>query len=147
MEEDPGSLNYLTTYDYDVLDNLTQVNQGSQQRTFAYDGLSRLTSANNVEQTGSTTFSYDKNGNLTSKTDPRSVTTTITYDDLNRPDQKSYSNGTDPVRFCYDGQLYAGTCFGSPVTGKKGRLTSQFGDSHRIGISVTTTELAFDDAP
>ena len=32
MEEDPGSLNYLTTYQYDVLDNLTQVNQGSQQR-------------------------------------------------------------------------------------------------------------------
>ena len=44
--EDPGGpLNYLTTYGYNALGNLTQVNQTSQTRTFVYNSLSQLISA------------------------------------------------------------------------------------------------------
>ncbi|HEY3102502.1 MAG TPA: RHS repeat domain-containing protein [Pyrinomonadaceae bacterium] len=43
--EDPSGLNYQTSYSYDVLNDLTQVSQGSQTRTFIYDSLKRLTSA------------------------------------------------------------------------------------------------------
>ncbi len=46
---------YVTSYVYDTLNNLTTVNQGSQTRTFAYNSLSRLTSATNPE---SGTISY-----------------------------------------------------------------------------------------
>jgi YD repeat-containing protein len=42
--EDPTGLNYLTTYTYDALDNLTGVTQGSQTQTrnFVCDSLKRL---------------------------------------------------------------------------------------------------------
>src|SRR5262249_50127204 len=52
MTEDPdtGGLNYVTTYLYDVLGNLRKVTQGVQTRFFAYDSLSRLIRAKNVEQ-------------------------------------------------------------------------------------------------
>src|SRR6185312_17153512 len=41
--EDPGSLAYATSYDYNALDNLTSVVQGTQSRSFVYDSLQRLT--------------------------------------------------------------------------------------------------------
>ncbi|HEX7772129.1 MAG TPA: hypothetical protein VF435_06880, partial [Pyrinomonadaceae bacterium] len=80
--EDPGGLNYQTSYSYDTLDNLITVSQGVQTRTFAYDSLKRLTSVNNPES-GTTSFSYDNNGNLTTRLDARSITTTMAYDALN----------------------------------------------------------------
>src|SRR5690606_17306461 len=41
--------NQYTAYSYDLLNNLTTVNQGVQTRTFSYDNLSRLKSAVNPE--------------------------------------------------------------------------------------------------
>jgi hypothetical protein len=38
---------YQTSYQYDTLSNLVQVNQGVQTRTFTYSSLSRLLSASN----------------------------------------------------------------------------------------------------
>lgn len=99
-----------TSYTYNALGNLTQVSQGAQTRTFNYSSLSRLTSATIPEHgataNGITTYAYDNNGNLTSKTDARSVTTTITYDALNRPVTKTYAGGvaTPQVNYYYDQQ-------------------------------------------
>jgi RHS repeat-associated protein len=103
--EDPSSLNYSTSYTYDVLNNLTQVSQGSQTRAFAYDSLKRLTSATNPES-GTVSYTYDNNGNLLTRTDARSITTTIAYDVLNRPTSKSYNDSpqTPTVNFYYDSQ-------------------------------------------
>jgi RHS repeat-associated protein len=127
--EDPAGLNYLTSYTYDALNNLTSVVQsGLGQRTFVYDSLSRLTSATNPES-GTVTYAYDANGNLTSKTAPApnqtgaaTVTTTYTYDALNRLTQKSYSdtsptyaNGTPTVLFGYD-QSSVLECSGTKFT-------------------------------
>src|SRR5579862_6280115 len=93
---------FLTTYQYNVLDNLLQVNQGTMvPRTFAYDSLSRLTSASNPES-GTITYSYDANANLSTKKDARSITTTFSYDNLNRNTQKIYSDGTPTSTFIYD---------------------------------------------
>jgi YD repeat-containing protein len=63
-----------TFYSYDALGNLTQVSQGVQRRSFVYSSLSRLISATNPES-GTTTYQYDNNGNLSSKTDARGITT------------------------------------------------------------------------
>jgi RHS repeat-associated protein len=104
--EDPSTLSYQTTYNYDVLDDMVTVNQGSQTRTFVYDSLKRLTSATNPEN-GTESYVYNNNGNLTSKTDARSITTTIAYDSLNRPTSKTYQNdpsGTPAVNYFYDSQ-------------------------------------------
>lgn len=129
-EEAPGSDNFYTTYGYDALDDLTCVNQGvvgaatanpqiygcqlglAHSRSFAYDGLKRLTSATNPES-GTIRYAYDGVGNLVSKTDALSVITcygTVSgstcnsgYDGLNRPTVKSYSDGKTPqVSYVYD---------------------------------------------
>ncbi len=87
---------YRTTYEYDPLDDLTKVTQGTQMpRTFAYDSLSRLTSAFNPES-GTTNYQYDDNGNLLVKTDAREVSTHVSYDALNRPTRRWY-NGSSLV--------------------------------------------------
>lgn len=119
--EDPSSLNYQTSYTYDVLNDLTQVSQGSQTRTFAYDSLKRLTSATNPESGTVTIDAYDNNGNVLVTTDARAVSTHVSYDELNRPTRRWYNNSsntssttngnlpsgvaaTDEVAFYYDSQ-------------------------------------------
>jgi YD repeat-containing protein len=95
-----SSPNQATSYTYDLLNNLTNVTQGSQTRTFSYDAMSRLKSATNPES-GTVSYSYDSNGNLTSKTDARSITTTYTYDTLNRVQMRSYNDGPTPTATYY----------------------------------------------
>lgn len=113
-----------TSYTYDALNNLTQVSQGAQTRTFNYSSLSRLTSAANPES-GTISYGYDNNGNLTSKTDARSVTTTITYDELNRPVGKSYSGISTPaVNYYYDNQTLPSGAPSYTRGSAKGRLVA-----------------------
>lgn len=94
-----------TSYTYDVVDNLINVSQGAQTRTFFYDSLDRLTSVTHPEG-GTSTYGYDANGNLTSKVDARSITTTMTYDSLNRITSKSYNDSpqTPTINYFYDAQ-------------------------------------------
>jgi RHS repeat-associated protein len=101
-----------TSYTYDVLGNLTQVTQGAQTRTFTYSSLSRLTSATNPES-GAISYQYDANGNLTLKTDARGITTTFSYDALNRVTLRNYSGSTPDVTYTYD-----------TLANNKGRLAS-----------------------
>lgn len=127
---DPGPVDtpaQSTSYTYDVLGNLTQVNQGTQTRTFAYSSLSRLTSAVNPES-GTIGYLYDANGNLTQKTDARSVATGYAYDGLNRPTSRNYSDGTPTVTYAHD-----------TLTNGKGRLTS-------VSSSVSATNYSGYDA-
>jgi RHS repeat-associated protein len=92
-----------TSYSYAPLDNLLGVTQGSQpQRTFAYDSLSRLTSAANPES-GTIGYGYDNNGNLTQRTDARPVVSTYAYDALNRNITINYSDTTPYITRVYDG--------------------------------------------
>lgn len=110
---------YLTHYDYDTLGHLSQVTQDVQTRSFAYDSLSRLTSATNPEG-GAVQYQYDANGNLILKIDPRpragsltlstcsipysggQVATCYKYDPLNRIETRSYNDGTPNVTYAYD---------------------------------------------
>ena len=114
----PGQINvafgYQTGYNYDTLGNLTTVTQGAQTRSFAYSSLSRLLSSANPES-GTISYQYDANGNLTQKSQPRSSTVTITtayvYDALNRIIQRSYSGdtmySTPTVTYEYDNKPHA----------------------------------------
>jgi RHS repeat-associated protein len=95
----------LTTYNYNLLDNLTGVMQGGQSRSYTYNSLSWLLTANNPE-TGAIQYDYDSNGNLTYRSDLRGASVTIGYDRWNRPLSKTYTNGeaaaTSNVSFTYD---------------------------------------------
>ena len=119
--------NVLTEYTYDTLSNLTGVSMGYgsgqfQTRSFSYSSLSRLLSASNPES-GAITYQYDPNGNLTHKADARSITTDYTYDVLNRPTLRNYSDSTPDVTYTYDG---TGVAYG------KGRLAT-------VSSTVSTT--------
>ena len=106
------------------------MNQGVQTRTFAYNSLSRLVSAQNPES-GTIQYSYDANGNLTQKTDARGITTAYTYDALNRVLTRTYTGETGyttpNVSYFYDN-----------LPNAKGKLT-------KVSSAVSTTEYtAFD---
>jgi RHS repeat-associated protein len=98
---------FLTSYEYDALNNLTKVTQGTQtSRVFAYNSLGQLTSATNPES-GNITYVYDENGNLKQKTDARNIITTYIYDELNRVSSRTYQNDagvTPAVYYKYDSQ-------------------------------------------
>jgi RHS repeat-associated protein len=85
FEQDPstGNLTLETDYTYDMLDNLTQVNQGGQIRTFGYDAMSRVTSVTTPEA-GTVTYQYDEFSHVTQRNDARGVQTIYSYDGLNR---------------------------------------------------------------
>src|SRR6266511_49177 len=100
-EPDPGGDGTLssgalfTTYAYDALDRLVQVNQGDQTRSFRYDSLGRLTHQKLAERDAklngsgawveagqwSDVFTYDKRSNLTQHVDARGVKTIFKYID------------------------------------------------------------------
>ncbi len=153
--EDPNGLNYLTTYTYDMLDNLVRVTQGTQQRFFMYDSLKRLIRARNPEQgthvslnlsdplTGnsawSSAYQYDANGNVSQKTDARGVVSTYVYDALNRNTTVDYSDtvsiNPDVKRF-YDG-----------ATNGKGRFWYFYtGGDYYTGDNVDCTSVDSYDA-
>jgi RHS repeat-associated protein len=120
--QDISATGFSTAYGYNALDNLTSVSQnGLNNRSFQYDSLSRLTNAYNPES-GATTYSYDPNGNLATKTDARNITITSTYDALNRITQKAYSDGTPSAFFAYEQT----SGLGVPLTNPVGRLTEQW---------------------
>jgi RHS repeat-associated protein len=96
-EPDPtngNSLTLQTSYTYNVFNQLTQVTQGSQTRTYVYDALARLNSSTTPEAgaiclgtySGSTCQAngYDGWNNLLYRTDARGVVTNYMYDTLNR---------------------------------------------------------------
>ena len=154
-----------TSYTYDALDNLARVQQGSQNRYFFYDSLKRLLRSYNPEQnvnsaltltdplTGNSqwnqSYSYDNNSNLTQKVDARNLSTTYTYDALNRATFRDYSDTTPDVTYTYDDSL---------VSYSKGRLTkvsnslsvsdySQFDALGRVLQSKQTTTVSGTNYP
>jgi RHS repeat-associated protein len=109
---------YVTNYSYNTLDDLTQVNQlgdGSQAarvRTFTYNSLKQLLTAQNPES-GLITYAYDPAGNMLQKISPQanqtgSAITTISYcyDPLNRPAAKAYTNSPATPPTCATTQPY-----------------------------------------
>ncbi|HET9281362.1 MAG TPA: RHS repeat-associated core domain-containing protein [Candidatus Angelobacter sp.] len=121
---------YVTQYQYDPLGNLICVEQHGNSpsgshgdgtagtgcsadpsndatstwrvRRYYHDSLSRLLQATNPES-GTTTYSYDNDGNLVSKTDGRGITINYgPFDPLNRVLQKTYSDQEPSVTFTYD---------------------------------------------
>ena len=96
---------------------------GDHLRSFAYDALSRLIASYNPESTSpsspasrscpgasgfwATCYAYDNDSNIANKTDNRGITTTYSYDPLDRLLSKTYTDSTPSVSYTYD--TYAGT--------------------------------------
>ncbi len=101
-----------TNYSYDAIYELTQaVLNGTLSESYSYDAVgNRLSSlgvpsylynnSNELTSIGKTSFTYDANGNTTSRTDP-SGTTSDTWDIENRMTSVTLPNGSVD-RFKYD---------------------------------------------
>ena len=109
-EPDPNSSGTLvTTYSYNVLNQLTQVymprSNGAQTRTFQWGGTD-LVSATNPEN-GTVTYQYDGAHHVTLRTDAKGQQTQYLYDSYGRLTGKHYvnapSNEPNPdVSYFYD---------------------------------------------
>jgi len=153
--EDPVGLNFETDYQYDVLGNLLCAGQKGTNtgtfttcastpatwrlRTFTYDSLSRLLTATNPES-GTISYTYDANGNLTTKTSPApnqtgsaTVTVAYCYDALNRLTSKAYTTSTtcpqtSPVAsYSYDQTSFSGLTIANG-NGRRTGMTDQSGN-------------------
>jgi len=124
---------YVTTYTYDVLNNLTGVSQAAgnvqgqpvagQPRSYVYDSIGRLLSATTPES-GTETNYYTTSTGGTCAGDPslpcrvqdaRGLVKTVSYDGINRPAGVTYSDGTPSVTSQYD--------FGGAAAFALGRMT------------------------
>jgi RHS repeat-associated protein len=157
IENPNSSPAYTTNYTYDQLGNLRKAVQGAQTRFFMFDSLSRLIRTKNPEQnvnpnlpaltdpiTGNNqwciAYSYFANGNLQSKTNARNITTSYTYDRMNRNLTVDYSNTTTinpDITRQYDSALANG----------KGRLHLAYaGGNATAGAQVEKYEISDYDA-
>ncbi len=125
-----GNLTLNTCYKNDLLGNLTEVDQGSQTRTYAYDGLSRKTSETTPEA-GSSNFNFTNSSGGLCVGNPQaicrrtsaSITTTYSYDAENRLTSKTHSDSTPAAIYFYDESsvTVGGTAY--TLTNSKGRLS------------------------
>jgi RHS repeat-associated protein len=141
----------VTLYTYDALNNLTCVEQHGTAtgqtgcssapsndassawriRRFTYDSLSRMVSSSNPES-GASTFTYDSDGNMLTKTSPApnqtgsaTVTATLTYDALHRVLTKTFSDGITPsTTIAYDGSTISGCSSSLTSADPVGRRTA-----------------------
>jgi RHS repeat-associated protein len=125
-EQNPanGNLEWETSYSYDVLDNLTQIDQGGQSRTFNRDAKGRLTSVTTPE-TGTTTYTYNDFDAVSTRRDARGVVTTYTYGPLNLLTGVSYNNVTGVAPTAPVSIDYRNT---SPGKGRMKTMTDETGN-------------------
>ena len=114
-----GTPTQETSYTYNLMNRLTEVNQGSQLRKYKYDDMGRLLFEKIPEQSatindGSGTYwtckyTYTDYNSVATKTDARGVVTSYTYDDLHRLTGVSYNvsgasgvASTPSVTYSYD---------------------------------------------
>ena len=92
-------------YTYDVSDRLVEVTYGIATTMLQYDLAGRKLSMDDPDM-GYWAYTYDALGNLLTQTDARGCTTSLTYDQINRLENKSYSGScgvsTAAVTYIYD---------------------------------------------
>lgn len=158
--QEPIATDFVTTYTYDVSNNLRKVKHGEQERYFSYDSLGRLLRAKHVEQatnadlaltapdpvTGhnqwSVSYAYDANDNITQKTDARGRSVTFEYDVLNRVEKRLYADTTPDVFYTYDEVRVAGSkAVGRLTTARSSESVTHYDKYDEHGQVVQSSQV------
>ncbi|MBX3712655.1 MAG: type IV secretion protein Rhs [Lysobacter sp.] len=101
--QDVDGVAALTQYQYDALDQVTNVlDPNGLPTSYEYNGLGDLVRQQS-QDTRTTRFSYDEAGNLLTRLDARGITATYAYDPLDRLASVSYPDSSRNVAYLYDG--------------------------------------------
>jgi YD repeat-containing protein len=92
-ETNYGDFSKTLTYDYDAEGNQTELTSGAGTVLYDYDALGRVEQTTD-QQGRTTTFEYDNNGNQTAEIYPNGISTTRTFDAMNRVQQVITSPAT-----------------------------------------------------
>jgi RHS repeat-associated protein len=113
-----------TTYIYNVRDQITQINQAGQIRSFAYDGHGRLQTRTTPEQ-GATSYSYFADDTVQTITDARGATMTFSYN------QRHLVTG---INFGVTGNVAAtpNVSFGYDAAGNRTSMTDGLGSKSYV---------------
>jgi RHS repeat-associated protein len=118
---------FVTTYTYGVFDNLLNVTQGAQTRTYAYDGMGRSTDVTTPEA-GHINFQYNSFNQVSQQTDARGVKTNLGYDTLNRLHTIGYDVSGAPGVPATPGVTYTyGTSFAQNINGRLQQILDGLG--------------------
>src|SRR5262245_16036174 len=132
-----------TTFSYDAIDRLVQVNQGEQSRGFRYDSLGRLTHQKLAERDAtlndngqwvgggqwSDVFFYDTRSNLVRSVDARGVQTHYNFNDpLKRLLAVQYDKSGVPAHLSVDIPTSPNVTYSYMTTGDKKRVENVFVD-------------------
>lgn len=146
VEEDSSDGNTFNNeffYKYDTNGNLIEIkakitDDGKYQiTTNKYNSLNQLKETEHPD-TGITKFTYDKLGNLETKTDARDITITYEYDELNRLTKVIYPNTKDTTRIydnCANGK--GRLCH---VDDSSGTMDFYYDDKGRVKKEIKTIE-------
>ncbi|MCA9936983.1 MAG: PQQ-binding-like beta-propeller repeat protein, partial [Anaerolineales bacterium] len=153
VTEYSGTLSLSTNYEYDLLGNLTHIEDAAGNViTMTYDSLGRKLSMSDPDM-GDWYYAYDDSGYLVTQVDARGVTTTLGYDPLGRVISKTYTiptgtlvAETEPVYYGYTGGLRTSMRDGSGSTvweyDPAGRL---WGETKTIQGYTFYTGYTYDD--
>lgn len=156
IEHNDGN-EYTTVYEYDSNNKLTKITDAENNvRNFAYDGLSRRLTAQDLHDGadgtfGTWTYTYDAAGNLTRQVTPRNHTVNFTYDNINRVLTENYTGGSGTeVSYKYDvcgqgkGWLCAATTSASVINYTYNPLGLVASEMHTVGTTTYTTSYSYD---
>ncbi len=97
-----GGADYVTTYTYDVLNHLKQVSMprptGTQTHAFVYDPTTQRLSSETHPEMGTTSYTYNTDGTVATKTDAKGQKTQFVYDTFKRVTQlQSFPDPAHPT--------------------------------------------------
>jgi RHS repeat-associated protein len=154
---DPATKDTQSVTSYDELDNVTGFSDpDGLNTTYDLDALGNLTGQHSPD-TGATTQGFDISGNPTSRVDAANVSSTSSYDAVNRLISTTYADPSLNIAYKYDEADSVTGCTGNAG---KGRLTRVVEDSgglvycydsrgnllskrQTVGLAATTTRYTW----
>jgi len=128
-----------TVYEYDKVGNRTKKTHGSEEITYTYNGLDQLLTAvtnRGGTEAGTSTYTYDGNGNQVKEVNTDTLTTTVNvYDEENRLSKVTRTSSATEETFEQE-NLYNGE--GQRIQKKEGaKVTNYF---YQDGVVSYTTD-------